>query len=623
MKLSIIYNKYLNYIVWFVILMTIIILISFNSYEKTKRSYDENKFSELKSKMDETIEDFNIHADFVFQTFQYNPKVLELLSSINLKDTNQANKIRISIEEQINALHYKFKDLGIFKFTIILKDKSTFLRFFEPILFSDDFSFRQLLNKVEQTLQPQSDFSASVYDYSYRRIYPIIKNNSLLCYIEIGLSEQAIAQDFSFDKSRISEIHYFWDESKTPKPKNLIQSTMHKSFYLNKNQNSQNNSSDIYEDYLQVLKGLSSNSDFSDKLLNKSKFANHFENIDKMYSLYFIPIYNNDKVFIGYLVHFFKNITIENKLLDIIIVNVASGAFLIILFFVIAYRKNSIEKLEQKIRELQTEKNRSISLIEQLNQSQSELKEKAEFVTKINNLLHDQDALLRKSLDEKNRFFSILAHDIKNPITSLYTNAELLNLYFDKMDENEKKEIAERLLSSSKTLDRLVRDLLEWGKLQLGQYKIELKEIKLKEEIDKIFETYSESAKTKDISFDNLIPPTIEITSDTHIIRTIFRNLVQNSIKFTEHGKIVVEIIEQSTSNIKIAFRDTGVGIPQDKIPDLFRVDKAFSTKGTRDEEGTGLGLILVNDYIKKVEGSILVESKIGVGTTFFITLPK
>lgn len=603
--------------------MSISLFISLNSYKTTKQSYDENKFSELKSKMEETIDHFNVHSDFVFQTFQYNPKVLELLSSINLKDTNQANKIRKLIEEQINAFHYKFKELGIFKFTIILKDKSTFLRLFEPTLNNDDFSFRQLLNKVEQTLQPQSDFSASVYDYSYRRIYPIIKNNSIVFYLEIGLSEQAISKSFSFDKSRISEIHYFLDKSDTHRPKNLIQSPINTSFFYNKIYLPKDNLSDIYNKYIQYIKSLSKSADFSEKLLTNSNFSYHFKEIDKMYSLYFIPLFNKDKMFVGYLVHFFKNVTLENKLLDIIIINIATGAFLIILFFVVAYRKNNIEKLEQKIKELQIEKNRSVSLIEQLNQSQEELKEKAEFVTKINNLLHEQDALLRKSIDEKNRFFSILAHDIKNPITSLYTNSELLNVYFDKMDENEKKEIANRLLSSTKTLDRLVRDLLEWGKLQLGQYNIELKEIVLKDEIDKIIETYSESAKIKNISIENFIPQNTIITSDTYIIRTIFRNLLQNSIKFTEHGNIIVEILEQSSNSIIIAFRDNGVGIPQDKIPDLFKVDKAFTTKGTRDEEGSGLGLILVSDYIKKVEGSISVESKIGVGTTFFITLPK
>ncbi len=623
MKLSIIYNKYLKYIIWFVILMSISFLVSLNLYDKTKQSYDENKFSELKIKMSQTFKEFDIHCDFVFKNITQEENLRSILLQINSADNTKSEYLRKKLYDEIKNMNISFDELGIFKLYFIRLDKTVFLRYFNPEHFNDSFDNQTLLEKVIQTNSPQSGFAPGANDFSYRRIYSLELQGKTICYIEMVLSEQYFAEVLSYDKSRLTLINYYLKDLKVEKPKNLQNSHFLPGYFTtisSDNFYKYDNTTLVYQIILEKLNNNSKLQSFSSQ---QRTFRFHFEDFDEMYSLYFIPIYNENKVFCGYLMHGFKNITLENKLFDVIIVNVGLGAFLIIFIFVTAYRKVSIVKLEQKISELQIEKRRSVSLIEQLNKSQDELQEKADFVTKINNLLHDQETLLRKALDEKNRLFSILAHDIKNPITSLYTNAELLTVYFDKMDENEKKEIANRLVQSSKNLDRLVQDLLEWGRLQLGQYVIELKEISLKVEIDRIIEAYSDSAKVKEINFENLIPSTTHITSDTHVVRTIIRNLIQNSIKFTEKGKVFIELFEQSSNNIKIAFRDTGVGIPQEKIQDLFRVDKSFSTRGTRDEEGTGIGLILVNDYIKKIEGTISVESKIGVGTTFFITLPK
>lgn len=623
MKLSNIYNKYLKYIVWFIVLMTISVLVSYYNYEETKRSYDLNKFSELKTKIRQAFKEFERNSDFIFHGIVTNEKIHPLLLQINSHDSTKAALLRKQLYELVKNMNINFEEIGIFKLHFIRLDKTVFLRYFNTNQYNDTFTYQTLLDKVIQTNSPQSAFLSGANDFSYRRIYPIELNGKTICYLEFALSEQYFAEALSYDKSRITLLNYYIKDKDKPLPKNLIKSPFLLDFYISSSINNYYETEYIADLYKEIKDKLDKVDMLVDKLSKTIDFNYHFESINEMYSVYFIPFYNEDKNFNGYLMHAFKNITLENKLIDLIIINTAVGTFLLIILFVSAYRKSIIQKLEQKISELQIEKKRSQSLIQELNNSQIELKEKADFVTKINNLLHEQDEMLRKSLDEKNRFFSILAHDIKNPITSLYTNAELLTIYFDKMDENEKKEIANRLLLSSKNLERLVKDLLEWGKLQLGQYNIDLKEVILKEEIDKIIETYSHDAQIKEITVENHISPTTQITSDPHIVRTIFRNLLQNSIKFTEKGKIVIEILEHSDNHIKIAFRDTGVGIPQEKLQDLFRVDKAFSTRGTRNEEGTGLGLILVNDYIKKIEGSISVKSKIGVGTTFFISFPK
>lgn len=623
MKLSIIYNKYLKYIIWFVILMSISFLVSLNLYEKTKQSYDENKFAEINEKLNLVLRDFNVHSDLIITSIQHNPKFINLLKQIKSKYLSD-DVFRKQIDQEISKFSINLTDLGISKFNIIRSNKTVFYRYYEKEKYDDDLSFRNLLNIVATTNQPQSEFSLSVLDYSYRRIYPIIIDSELVCFIETGSSEKFLSESFSFDNSRISIIHFNSDQFSKHSPKNITESPLVKGMYISlasKKLLSKETAKDLVDKHLSRY--LAKESSLNAKLASRTHFNYHFLDFTHIYSIYFIPVFNNNNIFSGYFVHGFKNKTLESNFFDFIILNIALSLFLIILLYSIAFRQKSIGRLEQKIFELQKEKNKSTSLIEDLNKSQKELKEKADFAIKINNLLHEQETLLRKTLDEKNRFFSILAHDIKNPITSLYTNAELLTIYYDKMDENEKKEIAKRLLSSSKTLDRLVHDLLEWGRLQLGKYNVELKEIVLKDEIDKIIETYNDNTRVKGNLLENHLPLHLKITSDPHIVRTIFRNLIQNSIKFTENGHISIEVLKQQDSTITFAVKDTGVGIPQEKIQDLFHVDKAFTTKGTRDEVGTGLGLILVNDYLKKIEGTISVESKIGVGTTFFITLPK
>jgi len=623
MKLSNLFKKYLNYLLWFIILMLISLYITIKNYENTKESYDHNKFAELKLKTVEIYKEFSQNCDFLTQFILCKNDLFNLFLQINTKDSVKSIQLRKKIFEKIHSIGLNLKDFGISKFHIIRNDYTVFLRYFNPAEYNDSFEFQTLLEKAKSTKLPQSGFNPGVYDFNYRRIYPIFAQDSIIGFVEFALSEQHFADKLSFDKSRLTLFNYNFEKLGSKIPKNLIPSPFLKGFYIRSDYNA-----DILPYEIKLLNNLfarelSKNENSKNYTNQQLEFNYHFEEINQMHSIYFIPIYAESNVFCGYLIHGFKNITLANQFFNLILINIATGSFLIIFLFVLAYRKSNIEKLEQKIKELEAEKKNSEKLIKQLDKSQNELKEKADFVTKINNLLHDQDLMLRKSLDEKNRFFSILAHDIRNPITSLYTNAELLTLYFERMHDNEKREIANRLLTSSKNLERLVKDLLEWGRLQLGQYTIELKEVKLKDELDKIFETYAESAQSKGIIFENLIPNNTVITSDTHIIRTIFRNLMQNSIKFTENGKIKVEIVEQSHNSLKIAFQDTGVGIPQDKIQDLFKVDKAFSTRGTRDEEGTGLGLILVYEYIKKIEGDISVESKIGVGTTFFVILPK
>lgn len=603
--------------------MTFFIVISYNIYEDTKRSYDQNKFHELRIKLNQTFRDFNRNCDFLISQIRCNSVVNEIILNINTSDSAKSNILRKRLYDEINKMALNFEDLGIFKLYFVRLDRTIFLRYFNPEQYNDSFAYQTLLEKVINTKLPQSGFSPGANDFSYRRIYPYNINGNTIAYIEFALSEQHIADAFSYDRSRLTVLNYYFNEVKALIPKNLIKSPFIKNYYISKH------FKDTLESYIPpdlpkiIINKLHSRQDLNVIVAKKNDFNFHFESISSMYSVYFIPIYNESNQFYGYILHAFKNITLENKFYDLLVINLALGIFLIIIMFVIAYRRDNEEQLKQKIAELQAEKNKSQNLIERLNKSQEELKEKAEFTARINNLLHEQELTLRKNLDEKNRFFSILAHDIKNPISSIFTNTELLTLYFDRMDDNEKKEIANRLLNSAKNLEKLVKDLLEWGRLQLGQYKVELKELLLKDEIDQIVETYKEIAQQKNNVIENFIPNNIKVTSDPHILRTIFRNLIQNSIKFTENGKISIELVEQKNNHIKIAVRDTGVGIPQDKINDLFRVDKTFSTRGTRDEEGTGLGLILVYDYLQKIEGSIAVDSKIGAGTVFYITFPK
>jgi len=229
---------------------------------------------------------------------------------------------------------------------------------------------------------------------------------------------------------------------------------------------------------------------------------------------------------------------------------------------------------------------------------------------------------LKKINSSKDKFFSIIAHDLKNPfITLLGLTEALLEDYYE-MEDEEILEYISQLRKTSKSTYQLLENLLQWSRSQTGRLKYEPSRFNLYSITEEILSQISSQSLSKKIKIHNAFSPDTLVFADREMIKTVLRNLITNAIKFTpEEGKITLQDSANDRSMI-IEVRDTGMGIQEDLLPNMFSIDRNYSSPGTKNEEGTGLGLILCKEFIEKNGGEIWVESKFGEGSTFSFTLP-
>ncbi len=223
----------------------------------------------------------------------------------------------------------------------------------------------------------------------------------------------------------------------------------------------------------------------------------------------------------------------------------------------------------------------------------------------------------------KDKFFSIIAHDLKSPFVSLLGFADFLEAESDKLTKEELKTISESIKKSSKSIFNLLENLLQWSRIQAGKIDFEPDTIRLKEIADRSVVLYSEFAERKNISIIVQLPVEFEVFADANMVETIFRNLISNAIKFTNsQGSILINATDDG-DYIETNIIDDGVGIREAVMSKLFRIDENISTNGTHNEKGSGLGLVLCKEFVEINGGKLKVNSKPGKGTTFSFSLKK
>jgi Signal transduction histidine kinase len=223
----------------------------------------------------------------------------------------------------------------------------------------------------------------------------------------------------------------------------------------------------------------------------------------------------------------------------------------------------------------------------------------------------------------KDKFFSIIAHDLKGPLTSLLGLTEQIIDNFETFERKNIKKYFQIINKSAQNSYKLLENLLEWSRAQTGKIEYQPISIDLKDIIHENIAMVEEQASQKFIKINAVINDNCSIFGDRQMINSILRNLLVNAIKFTsQKGQITVSAVEK-IDHIEISVKDTGVGISKDALKKLFRLDCKYSTLGTDDEQGTGLGLILCKEFIEKNGGKIWVESELNHGSEFKFTLTK
>ncbi len=222
----------------------------------------------------------------------------------------------------------------------------------------------------------------------------------------------------------------------------------------------------------------------------------------------------------------------------------------------------------------------------------------------------------------KDRFIQIISHDLKSPIGTLQSFTELLYTDYDLFNDEKRKDIVSNLMKLQSKTYGLLTNLLDWSMLQQGLFKFQPEPLSIFSISEEALAPLNENAVLKKIDLKMIIDESAMIHADKNMTATIFRNLTNNAIKFTHpDGKIVIKT-KIENEMIRVCISDNGVGIPQDKQGDLFRIDKKIQTKGTMNEKGTGLGLIIVKEFVEKQGGSIWLESWQDKGSNFYFTIP-
>ncbi len=237
--------------------------------------------------------------------------------------------------------------------------------------------------------------------------------------------------------------------------------------------------------------------------------------------------------------------------------------------------------------------------------------------------LHQLNEALRAGNATKDRFFSIVSHDLRGPIGGMRSFLTGFESEIETMPAKETRDVFRVLKETVAGIESMLENLLSWSRLQSGTMPIEPVALRVDELVDQVFESYFVAAQAKSIRLERSLGESVFALADPHALKTVLNNIVNNAVKFTPRGGTVGVEIEQLPDTACITVRDTGVGIPAEKLEGVFSVDQVVRTRGTAGEKGSGLGLSLCKDLVEQMHGTIELSSTKGAGTTVVLRLPK
>jgi PAS domain S-box-containing protein len=253
------------------------------------------------------------------------------------------------------------------------------------------------------------------------------------------------------------------------------------------------------------------------------------------------------------------------------------------------------------------------------NKAQDEIRIRTEMQEKI----AVSEKRLRELNSTKDKFFSIIAHDLMSPFNSILGLCEILSQNINDKDYQHIDEYGQAIISSSKKAFALLVNLLEWSRLQTGRISFNPVQINFKSIITDNIELFKNSALQKEVLIETDIQPDLKVFADYNMIKTVVRNLLSNAIKYTSKSGNIRISLAQNNQETEFSIKDTGIGIIEEDMDKIFRLDIQFTTPGTANESGSGLGLMLCKEFVEKHNGRIWVESKPNKGTIFRFIIPN
>lgn len=242
---------------------------------------------------------------------------------------------------------------------------------------------------------------------------------------------------------------------------------------------------------------------------------------------------------------------------------------------------------------------------------------------KARRIIRKQNEKLRTTLEARDKLYSVIAHDLRAPIGTIKMINSSVNCQKERIKDPKILKFFEMISETTEEAFNLLENLLHWTRTQKGKTKIYTTHFNITHTIRQVCSLFFTIAATKDIILHNLVTGNHEVCADEDMVKTVLRNLISNAIKFTyPGGKIEVEVTEMP-DHLLISVKDNGKGISRTMQSHLLKYNEYMTTYGTRNEKGSGLGLILSRDFVRMNKGKLWFQSQEGVGTTFYFTLPK
>lgn len=271
--------------------------------------------------------------------------------------------------------------------------------------------------------------------------------------------------------------------------------------------------------------------------------------------------------------------------------------------------------------------NASFSISDKLHEN-DKLLASSQKLEEINGYLEELVESERKKVNElietNNRFLRIVAHDLRNPFSTTLSILDLLNESLEDYSKAEIQELLKAANNSAIKAQNLLESLLAWSMSQSLEKKFNPVKVNLRELVINEIERFNNAAILKRIDMDQSIDPNLHVSADFEMVKTIFRNLISNAIKYTRTGgEIFISANGGNKQFVKIEVRDNGIGMSQKTKEKLFKIDEFNSISGTNNEQGSGLGLLFCKEFIDLHGGTMSIESELGKGSIFKFTLPQ
>lgn len=300
-----------------------------------------------------------------------------------------------------------------------------------------------------------------------------------------------------------------------------------------------------------------------------------------------------------------KNLEMDQKENEIYLMYLALGIVSISFAFIIWLYRN---------------KNKNLTLIKEKNdaieEANLELEQQNDFISKQNDELINLNAM-------KDKFFSIISHDMRNPVTNLSLLIDLAEAYSERGDYQQLPDKFRKFKISLQHLMSLFDNLLTWAKTQTGNIKFHKSNQNITAILSNLADSFALTSEVKNINFEFHAQKNIMLDADKDMLEFIVRNLLSNSFKFTNHGGNVILSVDENESSVMIKVKDDGIGLTEEEIDKLFMIHQKYSKSGTANEKGSGLGLTIVKEFVDLHQGSIEVNSKVNQGAEFIIKFNK